>query len=221
MIFVTSARPMGDDPEYDRNQLTAKQSWEPLATAIVYFNQPQPQLASPKTRFIPAEPYPHVIDMVDLCADQGDEWCCLLNADIVTTPVLLHLEQRLKLKHAIAVSSWRWEFDPAVGITPCHQLDCGLDFFAAVPGAWAELYEQMLRTPQGEHDAAKHLRFGAPSWDSWCLGAFFKLFSHRGFYNITGSKCIRHPKHGGRKHGTGVPPVHFLDWPVMPQETGL
>lgn len=208
---------MGDDPEYDRNQLAAKASWEAVASAIVYFNDPQPQLASPKTHFIPAQPYPPVVDMVDFAADQS-EWVALINSDIVVPPLFMHAEKRLTEKKAAAASSWRWEFDPAVGIAPCAHVDNGLDFFAAVPGAWAQVYEQMHTTPQGEHDAAKHLKWGSPSWDSWMLGAFFKLFSHRGFYNLTGWKIIRHPKHGGRKHGQGVPPVHFLAWPVMPTQ---
>lgn len=220
MIFVSSARPFDQDPtgEYARNQLMAKASWENVASAIVYFNDPQPQLASPKTRFIPAEPYPHLIDMIDLCADQGDEWVCILNADIVTTPQLLGAEQRLKKQHAVAASSWRWEFDPAVGINPCQHVDNGLDFFAAIPRAWMKVYDTMHRTPQGEHDAAKHLRLGAPSWDTWALATFFHLFSHMGFYNITGTKSIRHPRHEGRRHADGVPPVHLPCWPVMPQE---
>lgn len=217
MIFVSTCRPMGDDPEYDRNQLVAKASWEAVASAIVYFNEPQPRLASPITRFIPWEPYPRLIDVVDLCADQ-DDWACIINSDIVVMPVFKRLEAKLKGKKAVAASSWRWTFDPAVGVEPCAHNDNGLDFFAAVPGAWNLLFEAMQKSPQGEIDSPRHLRLGAPSWDSWCLGAFFHLFSHMGFYNLTGSRCIRHPKHGGRKHGSGVPPVHFLAWPVMPTQ---
>lgn len=218
MIAVSSAR-VTDDPadEYFQNQSRAFASWNIAFEAIVFFGPPQPHLTSPKTRFIPSENYPHLIDMVDLCADQTD-WACLINADIVVTPTFLHAERRLKDKKAVATSSWRWEFDPAVGIAPCHHVDNGLDFFAAVPGAWGQLYENMHTTPQGEHDAAKHLRFGGPGWDSWMLGAFFKLFSHLGFYNITGTKCIRHPIHGNRRHATGVPEIHFLGWPCMPTQ---
>lgn len=214
MIFVSSARPMGSDPEYDRNQIAAKKSWEQVADAIVYFNDPQPQLASPKTRFIPAEPYPFVRDMVDFCADQP-EWCLLLNADIVIMPVFKTLEQKLKAKRAVAASSWRWNFDPNVGLSPCHHNDNGLDVFAAQPGAWEMVYQKMGATPQGDHDSARHLRWGSPSWDSWMLGTFFTLFAAMGFYNLTDSRCVRHPIHAGRIYGTGVPDVHFWGWPVM------
>jgi len=215
MIFVSTARPMGNDPEYDRNQLAAKASWEQVADAIVYLNHPQKALASPITRFLPWEPFPYLIDAVNLCADQP-EWSCIINADIVVTPNFKRIEQKLKAKKAIAASSWRWTFDPAQGIEPCAHDDNGIDFFAGSPGAWELLYQAMLKpSPRGDEDSPRHLKLGAPSWDSWCLGAFSFLFSNLGFYDLTNTKIIRHPRHGGRKHGAGVPPVHFLSWPVM------
>lgn len=215
VILVSSVRPFGDSPEHDANQLRAIESWRHVADAIVLFNDPQPQVAGPLTRFLPAEKYPRIEDMVDFCADQPD-WCCLINADIVLTPVWKRLVQRLKQKRAIAAASWRWEFDPAVGIDPCHHVDNGLDVFAAVPGAWEMVYQAMQKSPQGDIDSPRHLRFASPSWDSWMLGTFFHLFSTMGFYNLTASKCVRHPRHGNRKHGEGVPPVHYLAWPIMP-----
>ncbi len=205
MIFVTSARPMGDDPEYDANQLAAKASWELVARAIVYFNDFQPALASPKTRFLPSQPYPCIRDMVDFCADQEGEWCALINSDIIVTPAIKRVLQKLSEKKGFAASSWRWNFTPSEGIEKCAHEDNGLDFFLARAGAWELIFQQ---------DAPKFLKFGAPQWDSWMLGAFFKLFT-QGFYDITATRVIRHPRHGGRKHGTGVPPVHFLAWPVM------
>ena len=116
MIFVTSARPMGDDPVYDRNQLFAKESWERVAKAIVYLNDPQPALASPKTRFFPSEPYPRLVDMVNLCADQ-DEWCVILNSDIWLAPNFKTAAIKLKTRDAVAASSWRWNFDPSIGVS--------------------------------------------------------------------------------------------------------
>lgn len=195
---------MGDDPEFDRNQLFAKASWEKVASAIVYFNEPQSALSSPKTRFIPSEPYPFLRDIVDLCADQED-WCAIINADIWIHPAFARVEQKLKSKRAVAASSWRFEFDPEKGVEPCERIDNGMDFFAATPAAWGVIYEQ---------EAPNFLKLGCPTWDSWLQGAFFAKFSH-GLYDISDTRCVRHPKHGGRKHGAGVPPVHFLAWPVM------
>lgn len=215
MIAVTSCRPMGDDPQYDRNQLAAWESWHKVFDAIIYLNDPQPQLRSPITRFYPWEPYPRIRDMIDICADQED-WSCLINADIVVGPHFKKLEQKLKTKKAVAASSWRWTFNPDVGLNPCEHKDYGCDFFAAQPGAWEMVYRAMCApSPRGDEDSPTHLRFGAPSWDQWQLGAFFKLFSTMGFYNLTDARVIFHPEHLGRKHGGGVPPVHFLGWPVM------
>lgn len=206
---------MGDDPVYDQNQLAAKASWERVASAVVYFNDVQPQLKSPMTRFIPSEAYPHLVDLVNFCADQ-DEWCAILNADIWLAPNFKKVASDIRARHAVAASSWRWNFDPAVGPEPCLHDDNGLDFFAAPPGSWDMLYRAMLEpSPRGEEDSPKHLRLGAPSWDSWCLGAFSKLFSNLGFYDLTNTRCVRHPRHEGRKYCAGVPLVHFLAWPRM------
>lgn len=216
MIFVSSARPFEQDPtgEYVRNQLAAFESWKSLATAIVYFNAPQAQLKSPITRFLPAEQFPRVREMVDFCADQ-DDWCVLLNADIVMMPNFKPVAQKLKAKRAVAASSWRWNFDPAVGLEPSVQNDAGLDFFMAASGAWELVYQKMGATPQGDHDSAKCLRWGSPQWDSWMLATFFHLFSNLGFYNITSTRCVRHPIHGGRAYGHLDYQPHFWAWPVM------
>lgn len=214
MIFVSTARPMGDDPVYDSNQLFAKASWEKVADAIAYFNNAQPALASPKTRFIPSQPYPFLRDIVDLCADQ-DDWTVIINADIWIHQAFTRIEQKLRAKKAVAASSFRWNFDPAVGVESCAHNDNGLDFFAATPGAWEMVYQKMGTTPQGDADSPRHLRLGAPQWDSWLLGTFFHLFSNVGFYDITDTRCVRHPIHGGRKYGTGVPMPHFYGWPCQ------
>lgn len=208
MIIVSTCREMGDHPENDRNQLAAKRSWEFVADTIVYFNKPQPELASSKTVFIDSEHYPRLIDVVDFCADQT-QWCAIVNADIVLTPVLKPLEKQLIEKHAAAATSWRWQFDPNVGIDPCAHIDCGLDFFAGTPATWDKVFNGMGQTPQGWHDSPSHLRLAAPTWDQWLLGALNKVSRHH-FYNLTKYKVVLHPAHGNRKHGQGIPDVHHI-----------
>lgn len=210
MIFLSSHRPFNDDAtnEYKQNQTFAFNSWLHVASTIVFFGSPEPQLQSPKTVFIPYEPHPPVRDMVDFCADQK-EWCCLINADIWVSPIMRKLEEKLIAARAACASSWRHEFDPSVGIEPCERVDNGLDFFAATPAAWSAVFDNMGATPQGMYDSPSHLRFGAPTWDQWMLGALTKLFRHH-FYNITKYKAIRHPIHGNRKYAAGVPPVHHI-----------
>lgn len=190
-------------PEYDRNQLAAWKSWHEVAEAIIYFNDPQPQLFSSITRFVPAEPYPRILNMVELMMSQPG-WCALLNSDIILTPYFKAIEQKLYAKKAIAASSWRHEFDPAIGIEPRARVDNGLDFFAASPWVWANVYAEVN----------ENLRLGAIQWDSWLLG-FFSIKAAAGFYDITPSRCVAHPAHQGRCYGPAPAPFHFHAWPVM------
>lgn len=210
MIFVSSHRPFNEDPtqEYVRNQIFAFKSWLPIASVIVYFGAPEPQLQSSKTIFIEiSERFPMLSEMVDFCADQK-EWSCIINADIWVSPFMPKIEKRLLERHAACASSWRHEFDPAVGVETCERVDNGLDFFAATPASWDLIHQQ---------DAMRVLRIGAGNWDSWMLGAFFKLFRHH-FYDLTKYKMIRHPKHGGRNYGHIAEPPHFIGWPTMSQK---
>lgn len=215
MIAISTAR-VTDDPndEYYRNQSFALQSWLRVFDAVVFLGPYQKHLDSPITRFYPWEHFPRVYDVVDICADQP-EWACIINSDIWVHPGFKRVEEKLRAKKAVAAASWRWTFDPRVGVDPCAHSDYGIDFFAAAPGAWEMVYREMQNSPQGNIDSPKHLRLGAPSWDQYMLGVFFMKFSALGFYNLTDTRCIRHPLHGGRKHGSGVPVVHIPHWPIM------
>jgi hypothetical protein len=216
MIFCTTAR-VTDDPndEHYKNQSFAFQSWLRVAEAVVVFGPEQAHLKSPITLFIPAEEYPKLINVVDFCADQ-EQWSMIINSDIVVMPVFKKLEKRLKDQRAAAFTSWRHTFDPKVGLEPRERTDNGLDLFGACPGAWAALHDKMGKTPQGWHDSPSHLRLGAPSWDSWSLGAFQTLFGPF-FVNLTRYRCFAHPVHSGRKHGQGVPDVHHIGPCSMPE----
>lgn len=194
---------MGNHPEYDRNQLAAWKSWHEVAEAIIYFNDPQPQLQSSITRFVPAEPYPRILHMAELAMNQPG-WCALINSDIVLSPYFKIVEQKLYAKKALAASSWRHEFDPAIGIEPRSRVDNGLDFFAANPWVWANVY----------NDIDERMRLGSQRWDSWMLG-YFSIKAAVGFYDITPSRCVAHPKHEGRILGPDAGEVHFHAWPVM------
>lgn len=201
---------MGNHPEYDSNQLRAKESWNRYAQSIVYFNDPQPQLASPKTWFIDSEPYPRIKDILEFCIEQ-DDWCAILNADIVLGPKFPAVEAKLKAKNATCASSWRFNFDPARGIESGVHNDNGIDFFAATPEVWGMAYEL----------CQEELRLGSGYWDGWMLSVF-GTFSPLGFYNITPSKVIYHPNHGNRVHGPhfDITKIKIHQWPVMPTSSG-
>lgn len=209
MLFVTSCRPMGNNPEYDRNQLAAKASWERYASACVYFNERQPQLASAKTWFVDAEPYPRIMDLCEFCASQS-EWCAILNADIVIGPNFPSVEAKLKARKATCASSWRYNFDPAIGISSGAHNDNGIDFFAATPEVWAIAYDL----------CQEQLRLGSGYWDGWMLSVF-GTFAPLGFYNLTPARVIYHPcdaAHGPRIHGPhfDITKIKIHQWPVMP-----
>jgi hypothetical protein len=201
---------MGNSPEYDRNQLAAKASWEPLAEAIVYFNDPQPQLASAKTLFVPAEQHPKILDMVALCAAQPG-WSALINSDIVLGHRFSVVEGKLKNKNCTAACSWRFEFDPARGIESASKErvahDNGLDVFCATQAVWKKV----------AYAVPEILRFGSAFWDSWML-SFFATFECASYADFSPAHVVFHPNHGSRQWGPG-PPDHNLvkiwAWPVQ------
>ena len=205
MIAVSTLRNFTDRAHpYSRNQIRAHESWTQVFETIVYFNSTeQPEMRNGKTRFLPAEEFPRIVDIAEFCANQ-DQWCCIINADIYVSPAMRRIESALKTKHAWAASSWRHEFNPDVGIDPCERVDNGLDFFAAIPSIWSRVFRDVPDT----------LRLGCQTWDSWMLG-WFAMHAQEGFDDITPSKAIRHPKHEHRNYGPIPPPVHFHGWPVM------
>ncbi len=208
MIAVSSLRNFSDPTtDYASNQISAHKSWCDVFSAVVYFNKPQRQMRNHLTRFIPAEEFPPLRQLTELCACQ-QEWCAIINADIIVLPHFRHVEEQLHVRLAACASSWRHEFDPKVGYQPNERVDNGLDFFAAPPQFWARVYA----------DVPEELRLGAIQWDSWML-AYFVKYGRRNFQNITTTQTILHPRHGDRAYGPAPPPVHFHGWPSMPTQT--
>ena len=208
MIAVSSFRPFADaSSEYGRNQIRAFESWKKAFHTIVYFNDPQPELDSDKTVFIPSEPFPKIYELARFCSGQSD-WCAIINADIVVGPRFPVLERKLKNSpRAMSASSWRYEFDPAEGIETGKVVDCGLDFFCATPGVW----------DQASNLLHPGLRLGCQSWDTQML-SFLSTFTVAGFYDLTPGRVIFHPRHGGRLYGPCVDPRDIRIWgtPIMP-----
>lgn len=213
MLIISSFRPFDQDPtgEYVRNQLAAKASWESMADAIVYFNEPEPRLASAKTRFISSDPFPRIMDITEVCAMQPG-WTAIVNSDIVLGPKFPIVEQRLKLKQATCAASWRWEFDPARGIESAAKEriphDNGIDFFAATQPVWKKVYEAV----------DERLRIGCTFWDTWLM-SFFTTFEVSHFWDISPARVIFHPRHDGRKYGPGPEDhnqIKIYSWPVFP-----
>lgn len=207
MICLTSCKPLGSNSESDFNQIAAWHSWQRVFSQIVYWNAPERELSSSNTLFIPSQPFPHIWEFVEVAAYQKD-WCAIVNADIITGDNLKKAMHAAKAKKAMALTSWRYEFDPAVGINAHARIvDCGIDFFAASPEAWQIVWQHV----------PENIRIGCQQWDSWMLGALGELLGNR-FMGINNFRCIFHPKHGNRKYGGDVGPVKMMRHSVWPHE---
>lgn len=188
MTVISSFRPLGEHPEYDHNQMVAKASWEGVFDRIIYVNQPEPKLASPKTEFVPTtETHPFIQTMAQVASAQPG-WSAIVNADIVIGPSLKAAEHSLRLHGAKAAMSRRYEFNPAVGMGEAKVVDLGLDFFAAVPGTWRQAAEVIPPA----------FRIGHQQWDTWMLG-FINAACGRFCFDLTSYRCVFHPKHEGRR----------------------
>lgn len=185
MIAVSSFRPLGQNPEWDKNQRVAKASWDKVFSEVIYLNQYEEKLWSPMTTFLPTEGHPTIRELCRICAmAPPNAWACIINADIVVTSGLNQSEAKANRRGALALTSSRWTLDNGkVAVT-----DNGLDFFAARWEVWAEAAKAC--PPQ--------LRIGHPTWDTWML-AFFNATAREKFYDITKAKCIFHPKHDDRR----------------------
>lgn len=200
MIALSSLRPFGSSPEYDRNQMAAWRSWQSAFSLIVYLNDFQPQVDNGKTIFIPSEPYPQIYKMAEIMANQREP-CCIINADIIMGDRWNQVYAQLTQRKMLAAVSNRYEFFPDLGLHPAHVVDCGVDFFAATPQIWSIVAGM----------ADERLRLGVGWFDTWLMGCF-SSFAMRGFWDITPSKVIFHPKHGDRKYGPGF---NHLDIPMV------
>lgn len=199
MIAISSFRPFDKDPDgsYRRNQLFAFQSWQRVFSKIYFFNSHEKELASAKTTFIPSPEHPTVLSLVELAAMQ-DEWCAILNSDIVIGQNFPQVEAKLRMRKASCAASWRFNFDPAIGIQSGVHNDNGLDFFTGTPEVWRRCYEMI----------DDRLCIGSGGWDQYML-SFFGTYFQTGFFNITPARVIFHPGncpggHGARIHGPRV-----------------
>ena len=185
MIAVASFRPLDKSVEVAINQLRAKQSWEQVFDAIVYFGVRDARLDSPRTSFIPYHDFP-TISLMAYTASISDDWACLLNSDIVVSPMLPAVWDEA-VEQDKALSSFRWEY---VGddLVNARVVDNGFDFFCATPALWRKVSKEV---PEA-------YRIGHNCFDSWLLG-FFHTECRDKFYDITARRCVFHPRHGDRK----------------------
>lgn len=197
VIAISSFRPLDDSPEVSENQLRAKQSWELAFTKIIYFNEADDRLASPKTEFLKWEPFPQIRALM-YCAKDQEDWACILNADVVVSRNVLQVERALESKGGVCALSRRYQFErgkplPSTGdITP-H--DNGLDFFCGIPLFWELAFKECPPV----------FRLGKIVWDTWLMVFMAEIGGPQAF-DITLCRTVFHPKHGGRRDQNIEPP---------------
>lgn len=190
MIAISSFRPLDDSEEVLENQLRAKASWEVAFDAIVYFNEEEPRLASPKTVFIPWSAWPPIKILMEF-AGQQDGWSAIINADVVVDPNLRIVEASLIQKNAYAALSRRYQFErgkplPKTGDVTPH--DNGLDWFAGTPEFWE----------YAANECPAQFKIGKILWDTWLMVLMAQVCGPA-CYDITPCRTVFHPKHGGRR----------------------
>ena len=195
LIAVSSHRPNATG-EVAANQLRAKASWDQVFDRIFLFGPYDERLASSKTEFIECEDFPH-ISVMALTASWQPDPVCILNADIVVALHLKDIVNRGWSMNGQALTSKRYEFDPArENYDSAEVVDSGADFFCAFPQTWKRVWR----------DIPPAFRVGHQRWDSYMLGFFTHLFPNR-FFDLTRHRPIYHPKHGDRNmpHHIAVP----------------
>lgn len=198
MIAVASFKPLDLSTEVALNQIRAKKSWTMVFDAIIYFGKRDTRLDCPKTSFIPYDDFP-TIALMALTASMTSDWACLLNSDIVVSPMLPGVWRQAVQQGAKAITSYRWEYSQDdFELMNAKVVDNGFDFFCATPDLWRRVSQEVPAS----------YRIGHNAFDSWLLG-FFNSVLKRKFFDITAKRCVFHPKHGDRQQ----------KWPVAPEGT--
>lgn len=176
------------------NQLAAHKSWKRVSERIIYLNAPHPEFIGEKTEFVETTDWP-AIQHIALELSLWMDWGAFVNADIILAPHLPEVVKELTRRMAWAAFSYRYEFDPSGDIHKAKVMDNGLDFFLAKPHVWNHVQKAI----------PPHFRIGHQFFDTWLFGYFKRMCGSRCF-DITPSRCVFHPKHGGRKFGFEISP---------------
>lgn len=198
MVAISSFKPLDLSAEVALNQIRAHRTWSKVFDAIIYFGKQEPRLACSKTSFILHDDFP-TISLMALTASITSDWACILNSDIVVSPMFPQIWDKAVRQGAKAITSFRWEYEEDdLNLMNAKVVDNGFDFFATTPDLWSRISLEVPST----------YRIGHNAWDSWMLG-FFNSVLKRKFFDITSQRVIFHPKHGNREQ----------KWPIGPEVT--
>lgn len=199
VTIISSFRPFGESPEWDRNQSFAFRSWMMFAKRIILFGQMEPILDNSKVSWVPSEQYPRIKDMATLAGRQKNQVVMICNGDIMVEPKIMRVEQRMKFSNFRCASSRRWHFDPEKPMREALETsslmdadgkdDRGRDVFIARWDVWAQVAKE---TPE-------KYRVGNPQWDAFLTDKFREHWNDK-FIDFTAMRLCHHPHHGGRRH---------------------
>ncbi len=179
---------MDDNPEVAANQKRAIRSWAGVFDEVYLFGKPDYQLEHPDITFIDGVDFPPM-SLLYLFGRQSGQISAILNADIVVSPNLRGVITSTFAKGAHALTSRRYEFDPAnPNYDKAQIVDLGADFFCAWPWVWHRAWKEVPTC----------YRIGNSMWDNWLLAFLGTNFKHN-FFDIGPTKCIFHPRHNERK----------------------
>jgi len=197
MIVISSMRPFGEDPEWDRNQLLAFRTWMMFASRVILFGQKEPTLNNAKVHFIESEQFPKIKDMAQVAGEQKHRVVTICNGDILLDPHIIKIEQQMKDGRCRCASSRRWHFDADKLPQSLEESsladangrdDRGRDVFIAQARVWQVIAEEIPET----------LRIGHQQWDGEITDRFRQHWNHK-FVDFTALRMVHHPHHGGRR----------------------
>lgn len=197
MIVISSMRPFGEDPEWDRNQLLAFRTWMSFAKRVFLFGNQEPQLNNPKVKFVASEQFPCIKTMAKLAGEQKRQVVVICNGDILLDPRIVKIEQRMRNGTCSCASSRRWHFDAeklpqsleSASLTNSDGFDDrGRDVFVAQDRVWERI----------SRDIPDNLRIGHQHWDGEITDRFREHWNDK-FIDFTSLRMVHHPHHGGRR----------------------
>lgn len=201
MISISSHKAQDKNPEIAKNQLRARRSWD-VFEEIYYFGQYEEALDGDNTQFIPCEDFPTIKSLCEFAAGLPG-WACIINADIVVSPMMREAIAALERSSVRCALSRRYD------LWTQKLIDMGLDWFAAKPEIW-----KMAAQAVGSN-----YRIGHPIWDTWMISFFTHMPGVR-CADLTPAKLIFHPAHDGRDRPHTIQPpkndplLNDVRWPA-------
>lgn len=192
MLAISSPRPRNQCPaQIVQQQMEAIWSWSKVFDEILLFGLEDPQITAmvgkERVGFVGSVGRPSIKQMCAMAAGT-QEWCCLLNADIIVDGNWPRVQDELLKSGMECAVSRRWEIPPSGDTGHAQLKDLGLDFFCASPEIWKAAAEKI----------AEEFQIGRIMWDTWML-AFFMEASGGKCADLTPARVVFHPQHGHRR----------------------